>query len=224
MGTLRWSWRCSSLPWYGHCRVPLPGAWPVSPPGRPLLTMDMLSWLPLGPLSALNLRNYTSLAILGISESSIALLSNQWVAWATALRSPLALPLLHGSDPAVWLVLLWDPYFCCCSRVSAEMCRTLTFLCSVLQLWVVCLLPAFLAEGSSFLVTLWRLPGVNCSLEEYTLSGLLPGVLSRGFLTLEIQPRLPQRAAPGDLWSGFHSPVPWMGWRGRPKSVDSSRA
>lgn len=77
MGTLRWSWRCSSLPWYGHCRVPLPGAWPVSPPGRPLLTMDILSWLPLGPLSALNLRNYTSLAILGIAtEQSVGSLSH----------------------------------------------------------------------------------------------------------------------------------------------------
>ena len=153
MWTLRCSWGCSPPPWWWSLQSPTARRLEVPSAGRPLFTVDILTWLLFGPLSALNLRICTSLAVLRISDSTIALLSNQLVAWATASRSPLPCHFFHlrhdfcdphfcGNYPLLPLSPRFPPptpCFCCCPRVSAEVCWTLTFLCSVLHTAMSCL-------------------------------------------------------------------------------------
>lgn len=79
-----------------HCLVP----GQCHPQGGPCSPWIFFHDFPLDPSQLWIFATTTALQFWGL------LLSNQLVAWATALRSPLALPLLHCSDPAAWLVLL----------------------------------------------------------------------------------------------------------------------
>ena len=203
MWTLRCSWRCSSPPWWWSSQSPTAWRLQCHPQGG-------------GPCSP---RIYSPGFSLHLSEPWIFTSTPALQFWgfqrlhhhsakqpvsclSCCVEVPIAMSLFPAETWFLWPPLLQTP------PPSAAAPGFLLksagrLLCSILHTALSCLSAARFSCWRVLFsyYSLWHLAGVNCSLEERTPLGLLPGVLARGSLALETQPRVPQRAALGALWS-----------------------
>ena len=204
MWTLRCSWRCSSPPWWWSSQSPTAWRLQCYPQGGPCSPRIYSPGFSLHLSQPWIFTSTPACSSEDFKDSTITLLSNQLVAWAAVSRSPLQCHFFQLRHD------FCDPHFCrnppppTSAAAPGFLLKSAgRLLCSILHTALSCLSAARFSCWRVLFsyYSLWHLAGLNCSLEERTPLGLLPGVLARGSLALETQPRVPQRAALEALWS-----------------------